>query len=244
MTRAKVLAQYKPIRAGIQRVLREAGAACNPTELKRAVRQVAPWAEPRFLNSPAAIEMLTDVALFEPNQRGRCGFDRFLAERGTRLDTADRTLAERMAAAWFSIFHVAGRHEAAGLWLEDMLDERPRLWLVDKALETSASEGLVIGMRLFDAGPFHAGFGIVVQPDEETLHLCQTTRANGHSTPFRQSIPATLYGDKLRAEAPAEALDPELLRTLFEILHPDFAVPDKAGGGLSARRGRRLSAKK
>jgi hypothetical protein len=82
-----------------------------------------------------------------------------------------------MAGAWFSIFRVAGRHEVAGLWLEDMLAGDRRLWLVDEALEASAPEGAVAGMRLFDAGPFHAGFGIIVEPDDETLDFCLGAKA-------------------------------------------------------------------
>lgn len=244
MTCAEVLAQYDPIRTGIRRVLREAGDACNPTELKRAVRQVASWAEPHQLNKADAIEMLLDIALFEPNQRSRRGFDRFLDQRVARLGTADRLLAEQMAAAWFSIFRIAGRHEVAGLWLEDMVDETAPLWLVDNALETSASEGLVFGIRLFDAGPFHAGFGIVVHTDDETLQFCQTARADGRSTPFRESIPATLYGDKLRAETPPGAADLEMMRSLLEVLHPDLAVPREADGGPPARRTRAASRRK
>jgi hypothetical protein len=43
-----------------------------------------------------------------------------------------------MTRAFFSLFRVAERHEAAGLWLEDLLDDNCRLWLVDKGLEASA----------------------------------------------------------------------------------------------------------
>ena len=76
-----------------------------------------------------------------------------------------------MAGAWLSLFRVTGRHEAAVLWLGDLLEGDRRLWLVNEALEASAPERAILGMRLFDAGPFHAGFGIIVGPDEETLLL-------------------------------------------------------------------------
>ncbi len=218
MTRAEVLAEYRPIRAGIRRVLREATKACGQADLNRAVKQVAPWAETAEIEDDATAEMLVDVALFEPNQRGRRAFDRFLAKRAERLDAADRALAERMAEAWFSVFRVAGRHEAAGLWLEDMLAGDRRLWLVDEALEASAPEGAVLGMRLFEAGPFHAGFGIIVRPDEETLDFCLGAKARGAPLPFRHSLAATLYGDQLRADAPPGPADLALLQTLAEIL--------------------------
>ena len=236
MTRAEVLAQYRPIRAGIRRVLREAAKACGRADLDRAVKQVAPWAETAEIEDDATAEMLVDVALFEPNQRGRRAFDRFLADRGERLDAADRALAERMAGAWFSIFRVARRHEAAGLWLEDMLAGDRRLWLVDEALEASAPEGAVLGMRLFEAGPFHAGFGIIVAPDEETLDFCLGAKARGAPLPFRHSLAATLYGDQLRAEAPPGPADLALLQTLAEILTAGPGMAAKAGPKQPVRR--------
>ncbi len=228
MTRAEVLAQYHPIRAGIRRVLRAATKACGRADLNRAVKQVAPWAEAAELEDENTAEMLADVALFEPNQRGRRAFDRFLAEKGERL-TADRALAEGMARAWFSIFRVAGRHEVAGLWLEDMLAGNRRLWLMDEALEASAPEGTIAGMRLFDAGPFHAGFGIIVEPDDETLDFCLAAKERGAPVPFCYSLAATLYGDQLRAEAPPGPADLALLQTLAEILISEPNMPAKAG---------------
>src|SRR4051794_13179500 len=87
MTRSEVLAQYRPIRAGIQRVLRLAADVCKRPDLTRAVKQVAPWAEE--LSDEEAAGMFVDVALFEPNQRGRRAFERFLAEKGEQLDTVD-----------------------------------------------------------------------------------------------------------------------------------------------------------
>jgi hypothetical protein len=217
MTRAEVLAQYRPIRAGIRRVLSEATKACGRADLNRAIKQVAPWAEAEVLNEEVTAEMLVDVALFEPNQRGRRAFERFLAEKGERLTGEDRALAERMVEARFSIFRVAERHEAAGLWLEDLLAGQRRVWLVDEA-EVSASEDAVIGLRLFDAGPFHAGFGIIVAPDAETLDFCLAATERGEPLPLRHSLAATLYGDQLRADAPPGPADLALLEMLTDLL--------------------------
>ena len=218
MTRAEVLARYRPIRAGIRRVLSAATKACGRADLNRAIKQVAPWAEAEVLEEEATAEMLVDVALFEPNQRGGRAFDRFLAEKGERLTGVDRALAERMVGARFSIFRVAERHEAAGLWLEDLLAGQHRVWLVDEALEVSASEDAVIGLRLFDAGPFHAGFGIIVAPDAETLDFCLAATERGEPLPFRHSLAATLYGDQLRASAPPGPADLALLEMLADML--------------------------
>jgi hypothetical protein len=180
------------------------------------------------LKADDAAEMLADVALFEPNQRGQRAFDRFITERGERLAPTDRALADRMAMARFSIFRIAGRHEVAGLWLEDMLAGDRRLWIVDEALEASGPEGAVISMRLFDAGPFHAGFGIIVQPDDETIGFCLRAKEDGARMPFRYSLAATLYGDQLRAGAPPGPADLAFLQTLVDSLTSEPELPAKA----------------
>ncbi|MGD0105065.1 MAG: hypothetical protein ABSC06_13635 [Rhodopila sp.] len=199
MTRAEVLALYRPIRAGVRRVLRIAATACNRADLTRAVKHIAPGTDVKELTRGETPNMVADVALFEPNQRGRRAYDRFLEQKAGQLDAADRALAQSMAGAWFSIFRVAERHEIAGYWLEDLLDGDRRHWLMDESMEASATEGIVIGMRMFDAQPFHAGFGIVVTPDAETTHFATSARASGCPIPFRHSLAATLYGDQLRA---------------------------------------------
>lgn len=228
ITRHEVLAQYRPVRAGIQRILRLAETACRPADLRRAIKQVAPWAEAEDLKDEETGNMLVDIALFEPNQRGRRAFDQFLEDRGQQLGAADRALAERMTGAWFSLFRLTGRHEAAGLWLEDVLRDNCRLWLVDEALEASAPQEMTLGMRLFDAGPFHAGFGMIVEPDEETIDFCLQAKARDGPLPFRYSLAATLYGDQLRAAAPSGPADLALQRTLFETITSALDFPKAA----------------
>src|SRR5215210_5177981 len=117
-----------------------------------------------------------------------------------------------------------------------MLAGNRRLWLMDEALEASATEGIIAGMRLFDAGPFHAGFGIIVAPDEETLDFCLGAKERGAPLPFRHSLAATLYGDQLRADAPPGPADLALLQTLFEVLTSE---PTTAAKVEPKERGRR-----
>ena len=138
------------------------------------------------------------------------------------LTPAHRELARRMAGAFVSTFRLAVRHEAAGVWLEDLLEGERRLWLMDEALEASAPDGTVFSMRLFDAGPFHAGFGIVAPVDGETVEFCLEARARGARLPFRHSLAVTLYGDSLRTGMS----DERLLDTLLELLPSGLALPD------------------
>lgn len=115
--------------------------------------------------------MLSDIALFEPNQRGRRAFDEFLGGRAPRLDAADAELARRMRQAFFSLFRYAGPHESGGIWLENSLDDDKRLWLMDERMEETTPSAGAFGMRIFDAGPFYVGFGIAVPTDGETTEF-------------------------------------------------------------------------
>jgi hypothetical protein len=137
--------------------------------------------------------MLSDIALFEPNQRGPRAFDVFLAAKARQLDAADFELAQRMGKAFFSLFRCTARHGMAGVWLEDRLDRnRSRSpWLMDEGMEASAPTKGAFGMRLFDAGEFHVGFGIVAPSDEETTELSvQGTTESVRAIPaFARSYP-------------------------------------------------------
>ena len=238
MTRDEVLAAYRPVRLGIQRVLAVASNACKQADFARAFKHVAPWAEADEIAELGGGDMIMDVALFEPNQRGRRVIDRFLAEKpGQALPPPDRALAERIATAWFSIFRVTGRHDAAGLWLEDLLDGNRRVWVMDEAMERSASTGMTVAMRLFDAGTFHAGFGVIVQPEEETVAVCVASVAHGGRIPFRHSLAATLYGDALRdAAGPGEEEAITLLQALLELA--DTIPPRRKPAARRAKRQR------
>ena len=105
MIRDEALALYLPIRASVRRVLRAAVPVCNQSDLMRAAKQLGLWADGRIVlpEDGAAAEMLSDIALFEPNQRGRRAFDVFLADKGRQLDAADFEMAQRMRKAFFSL---------------------------------------------------------------------------------------------------------------------------------------------
>jgi hypothetical protein len=203
MTRNQALALYRPIRASIRRILSLAVPICDRAELMRAAKQLGIWADGTIVYpDDNAANMLSDVALFEPNQRGRRAFDRFLSGRARELDAADFELAQRMGKAFFSLFRCAGKHETAGVWLDDLLDGNRRLWLMDEDVEVTAPVGTTFGMRLFDAGAFHAGFGIVAPADEETIEFSVQSKTRSSRLPFRYSLAVTLYGDSLRAALP------------------------------------------
>lgn len=86
--REDVLAQYCPIRAAIQSVLRQAVRCCRKPDFDRAAKHLNLW-DQRQLDDSTVLDMLSDIALMEPNQRGRRVYDRFLEEGAVHLDDAD-----------------------------------------------------------------------------------------------------------------------------------------------------------
>ncbi len=240
MTRDEALALYRPIRAAIRQVLRDAVGACSRADFTRAAKQLGCWSDGGMVlpEGDETPEMISDVALFEPNQRGRRAYDRFLLGRAQQLSAPDLVLAERMAGAAFSIFRCAGRHEVAGVWLEDLLDEDRRFWIMDEGLEASAAEGVIFATRLFDAGPFHAGFGIIAHPDAETVQMCVQTQASSGRHPFRHSLAATLYGDELRESLPITPEQEEAMLSVLDLLLTPKGGTAPEAGRPTARRGR------
>jgi hypothetical protein len=95
----------------------------------RAAKALGLWGDGKISlpEHDEAAEMLSDIALFEANQRGRRAFDVFLGGKALELDAADFELAQRMGNALFSLFRRTARHEVAGVWLEDLLDGNQKL---------------------------------------------------------------------------------------------------------------------
>ena len=236
-SRDAVLASYRPIRTSIQRVLAEAVKHCRKSDFDRAAKHLD-LIDQQQLDDEETFAMLCDVALFEPNQRGRRVIDGFITKRADTLDPADQDLVRRLSSAFFSIFRVSGWHENGGVELEDLLTPDRRIWLMDENLEVSAPEGLVIAMRVFDAGPFHAGFGIVVQPDGEASAFCSSAAARGQPLPVRYSLAAALYGDDIARSAVAGAVEDGIAQGMLDAMMSDILTQPSVSK-LGTRRTRR-----
>lgn len=231
MTRDHMLVEYRTIRAAIKRVLAQAPKVCTGAEWKRAARALGfEVADSIEVESERELEMLADVALFEPNQRGNRAYDRFLKTLTDQLEPEDRDVAQRMANAFFSIFEVVGRHDTAGVWLKDLLTDSDPIWLMDHGIEASAPDGIIVGMRIFDAGSFYAGFGIVVPVEAELVQLTRMSPTAPGQRPFGRRLVPMVYGDEIH-QAEMVALVEEMLGTgavpsLSELLDP-LSIPDE-----------------
>jgi hypothetical protein len=242
--RRKLLAEYDEIRAGVQRVLQLAQKSCTQADRARAAKRIGIGIGGIELDElpDVAVNMLTDVALFEPNQRGVRPFDRFLDDKGASLGPVDRVLADRVGEARFSIYRMIERHNVAGLLLSDLLADGMPIWLMDRSLEKNPPEGIAFGIRTFNAGPFHAGFGIAVPIDDDTVGFSVSAVRNGMATPFRYSIAATAYGEYLLDYALDQLRGAGAIEELVDLLRatsgPAAAPGDAAKLGHDSRTGK------
>src|SRR5271166_6798095 len=162
MTREEALASYHPIRASVRRILSAAISVCNQSDLMRAAKQLGLWGDGKISlpEGDQAAEMLSDIALFEPNQRGRRAFDVFLA---AKHDNSTPPISNwpngwgRHSFLFSGAQHGTGSREF-GLRTSSTETEAFGLWM--KAWRRPPTKG-AFGVRLFDAGAFHVGFGIV-----------------------------------------------------------------------------------
>ena len=124
MTREEALARYRPVRTSVQRVLSAAIPVCTQSDLMRAAKQLALWRDGKISlpEDDTASEMLSDIALFEPNQRGRRAFDVFLGDKARQLDATDFELAQRMGKTFFSLFRCTAPHGIAGVSMISLSD--------------------------------------------------------------------------------------------------------------------------
>src|SRR5271157_3797716 len=109
MTREEALALYHPIRASVRRILSPAFRVCNQADFMRAAKQLGLWADGKIVlpEDDEAAEMLADVALFEPNQRGRRAFDTFFGSKRSRSKPATSNLPGGWATRSFPCFESA-----------------------------------------------------------------------------------------------------------------------------------------
>ena len=85
LSRESALTLYRPVRSSIQAVLRKAVGFCRKADFERAAKHLDLW-DQSHLEDSTILDMISDIALFEPNQRGRRVYDIFLKKRDQRLE--------------------------------------------------------------------------------------------------------------------------------------------------------------
>lgn len=167
MTRDEALGLYPPVSAGIQRVFKAAAGVCSRSDWTRAAKHLGAGSEGTIVVADdSTINMIADVALFEPDRNGRRPYDGFSRDR----PASSRRRTATSPRAWQGLLlglpgHRPprsrgrlgrGRHEREPAHLD------PRR----RAREIGAGRPDVRDAPL-RAGAFHAGFSIVIPVEAE-----------------------------------------------------------------------------
>ena len=216
MTRKETLALYRPIRAKIQRHLQAAPKFAERAAWLHAADTLGIVEDGKVVADESAIDMLADAVLFEVSPAGNRVIDHYVTGL---VDHHERAFAKRIAKGIFSIWRILEPHPQGGFWVEDALGFHKRRHLMDVALEKSASAEMLLAMRLLDAGPFFAGFGIVIQVSELATAMlrgiCRTRRP--------PDLNVAVYGHAIHGMS----IEETLMRNL---------IPESIGGRLSVLR--------
>jgi hypothetical protein len=144
-------------------------------------------------HSDAALGMIADLVYFEPNDRGIRAFDRFLSGPVRTLPECEQDLARRIGTSFFSIFRLCDEHETMGTWVEDILDNHRRIWLVDLNVDEPDPSHAVFAVRVFDAGSFYMTLCVITSISDRMVNVFKRAHETGRR-PYRRSLPATIYG--------------------------------------------------
>jgi hypothetical protein len=185
---------FEDVNTSVQAVNPRMLRSCGPNDLKRAAQSMGILVGGKIdaPNGEASYEMVADLALFEPNERGIRPVDRFPSGPALTLSERDQDIARRMGRSFFSLFRLAGQHALSGTWVEDILDNDRRIWLLD--LDDDRPNPLhTFAGRVFDAGPFHLSLCVITLINERMLNVFKRAHATGRR-PWRRSLVATIYG--------------------------------------------------
>lgn len=180
LAREAALALYRPIRAALRQHMADATRCIGRTDVVHAAKALGLWHRGTLVADEGEFEMLQDVAMFAATRRGVRPIDRYRRAMDAQAPD-DVACIDRVSRAVFSVFRIARRHPSAGLYLKDLLVGGEPFWLMDEALESSAPIGGELAMRVFDAGPFYAGFGVCVPISADLGKiLCSIVDGAGH----------------------------------------------------------------
>jgi hypothetical protein len=214
-----LLASLRTSMGAIQEVSRK---SCGASDLKRAAQSMGVYSAGKIeaAYNDAALAMISDLVYFEPNDRGIRAFDRFLAGPVLTLPGHDQDVARRIGESFFSVFRLGEKHETMGKWVEDILDNNRRIWLIDLNVDEPNPSHSVCAVRIFDAGPFYMTLCVITSISDRMAEVFR--RAHDTSRrPYRRSLPATVYGlAQLNGVRPVHASGRKFVADLGPELQP------------------------
>src|SRR4051812_3074091 len=169
MSREEVLARYRHLRAISTRHHTEALRFLSRPALLEQARHLGLTAgEMLVAESMDEFTLVVDLAIHASRPERSRAIDRYAGAARLRPGSDEALVLEAMRRARFSVWRVERRHEVAGLVVQDLL-RQDEAWLVDEAMERSASAGMAAAIRLCTPETFAMTSGVIVPVDREAL---------------------------------------------------------------------------
>jgi len=226
MNAEELRAAIESLQASMATIQAAARKSRGPSDVKRAAQSMGILVGSK-LGSPqdeATIDVLVNLSSYEPNERGIRPFDRFLSGPALQLSEREQDIARRMGQAVFSIFRLAEKHDTMGTWVEDVLDNGRRIWLIGLDVPESDPSHTVFAARIFDVGPFHAMLSVITSMSDRMVNVFKRAEATGRR-PYRRSLAATIYGlTELSGLPPTNASAQKFVAELGAELRPGEAA--------------------
>jgi hypothetical protein len=109
----------------------------------------------------ASLAPAFDLAIYSATNCRQSVIQRYRQERERLLTDKETRVLDAMNEARFSIYKILDRHDIAGLWLADTIGGA-KVWLMDRGLESSGHQGMLIAVRLFKPDDFWMSTGVFV----------------------------------------------------------------------------------
>jgi hypothetical protein len=195
MEKAELLACLSSLRSSMDAIQEVSRKSIGANDVKRAAQSMGVHHGTiiEAMHNGVTLEMISDLAYFEPNDRGIRAFDRFLSGPVRALPGHTQDIARRIGESFFCLFRLGEKHETMGTWVEDIFDHNRRIWLIDLNVNEQDPSHSVFAVRVFDAGPFYMTLCVITSVSDRMAAVFRRAHETGRR-PYRRSLPATIYG--------------------------------------------------
>jgi hypothetical protein len=118
------------------------------------------------VKSEPEVTLAYDLAIYSARAGTTRAIDRCARLRSKSQDADEALVLKALCASRFSVFRVIGRHEPAGLLIEDLM-RGGELWLLDEGLEQCMQPGALLATRVAPIEGFVVTCGAVIPIDRE-----------------------------------------------------------------------------
>ena len=163
--REEILARYRSLREIGRRHHGEALKFVSSSALLEQARRLGLTVGKTLVaESMDELTLAVDLSLYTAAPGRSRAIDRHARSAGASPGSDDDVVLQAMCHTRSSIWQVKGRHDTAGLLVEDLM-RRESVWLVDENLERTAPAGMALALRVRKPEAFAMTCGVIVPVD-------------------------------------------------------------------------------